>query len=144
EEAHQDKVPYYIIPPSVDSSGLPIWAELDNNGGQDIMAWVAQGDVVDRSKERLGESDRGVILYRELLRRQLRIVEDRGEPMNVFRDPAKNECIEVPPRNPRALEWPGETSGFMRRVTSSYKHSPVVTEWVERFQGKEALEGPVH
>ncbi len=144
EEANQPKVPYYIIPPSVDTQGLPIWEELDNNGGQDIMAWVAQSGVVDRSKEKLGESDRGVILYRELLQRQLRIVEDGGEPMNVFRDPAKNECIEVPPRSGQALEWPGPTGGFMRRITSSYKHSPVVTELVERFQGKEALEGPVH
>jgi 5,5'-dehydrodivanillate O-demethylase len=144
ESAVQDGVPYYIVPPSVTADGLPVWQELDNNGGQDIMAWVGQGEIVDRSLERLGESDRGVILFRELLRRQLRIVEDGGEPMNVFRDPAKNECIVVPPRNGEALEWPGNDGGFMRRVTSSYKHSPVVNELVERFRGKEALEPPVH
>jgi 5,5'-dehydrodivanillate O-demethylase len=139
----QPKVPYYVIPQSVDGQGLPIWSELDNNGGQDIMAWVAQGDVVDRTKEKLGESDRGVILFRELLRRELRIVEDGGEPMNVFRDPGQNECIEVPPRG-TSLEWPGPDAGFMRRVNSSYKYSPVVSELVERFRGKDALEGPVH
>ena len=144
ETARQDKVPYYVVPPSVDDNMRPIWAELDNNGGQDIMAWVAQGGVVDRSKEKLGESDRGVILWRELLRRQLRIVEDGGEPLNVFRDPEQNVCITVPPRGGEPLEWPGENGGFMRRITSSYKHSPVVTELVERFRGKEALEGPVH
>jgi 5,5'-dehydrodivanillate O-demethylase len=144
ETADQDKVPYYIVPPSVTPDGLPIWAELDNNGGQDIMAWVAQGDIVDRSQEKLGESDRGVIIFRELLRRQLRIVEDGGEPMNVFRDPEKNVSITIPPRNGAALEWPGNDGGFMRRITSSYKHSPVVTDLVERLKGKEALEPPVH
>jgi 5,5'-dehydrodivanillate O-demethylase len=144
EPVVQETVPHYLVPPSVDQDGLPIWQELDNNGGQDIMAWVGQGDIVDRSQERLGESDRGVILFRELLKRQLRIVEDGGEPMNVFRDPEKNRCIVVPPRNGEPLEWPGNNGGFMRRVTSSYKHSPVVSELVERFHGKEALQPPVH
>jgi hypothetical protein len=73
------------------------------------------------------------------------VVEDGGEPMNVFRDPEKNQRIDVPPRTGElTLEWPGEKGGFMRRITSSYKHSPVVTEFTERFHGKEALQGPVH
>jgi 5,5'-dehydrodivanillate O-demethylase len=144
EVVSQDKVPYYVIPDSVDQQGRPIWDELDSNGGQDIMAWVAQGDIVDRSKEKLGESDRGVILFRDLLRRQLRTVEDGGEPMNVFRDASKNVRIDVPPRSGEALVWPGEKGGFMRRVNSSYKHSPVVNDLTERFHGKEALSGPVH
>ena len=65
ECVEQKQVPYYMIPPSVDTEMKPIWPELDNNGGQDIMAWMAQGPVADRSKEKLGESDRGVILFRE-------------------------------------------------------------------------------
>jgi 5,5'-dehydrodivanillate O-demethylase len=144
EPVAQSSVPYYIVPPSVDGNGQPVWQELDNNGGQDIMAWVGQGDVVDRSKEKLGDSDRGVILFRELLRRELRIVEDGGEPMNVIRDPEKNACIVVPPRDGKPLQWAGPNAAFMRRVTSSYKHSPVVNQLVVRFHGKDALEAPVH
>jgi 5,5'-dehydrodivanillate O-demethylase len=144
ESARQDTVPYYVIPPSTTPDGLPVWEELDNNGGQDIMAWVGQGDVVDRSKEKLGESDRGIILFRDLLRRQLRIVEDGGEPMNTFRDPQKNVCVAVPPRTGEGMEWPGDERGFMARVTSSYKHSPVVTDLVRRRRGDEALKPPVH
>src|ERR1700694_5555946 len=76
EIVKQETVPYYMIPPSIDNDGLPIWEELDNNGGQDAAAWAAQGAIVDRTKEKLGESDKGVILFRDLLRRQLEIVED--------------------------------------------------------------------
>jgi hypothetical protein len=32
----------------------------------------------------------------------------------------------------------------MRRVNSSWKHSPVVNALVERFRGKEALTPPVY
>jgi 5,5'-dehydrodivanillate O-demethylase len=141
--AEQEKVPYYIVPPSVTEDMRPIWDELDNNGGQDIMAWSAQGDIVDRTQEKLGESDKGVILWRELLKRQLRIVEDGGEPMNVFRDPARNVRIDVPPRDGGPLPFPGYDQGFMRRVNASWVYSPVVAEMVEKYRGKEALSRPV-
>ena len=140
----QEKVPYYIVPPSVDSEGNPIWMELDSNGGQDSMVWVAQGPIVDRTKERLGESDKGILMFRDLLRQQIQIVEDGGEPMNVFRDPAQNVCIVVPPRDGSPLEWEGPDSGMMSRTIGPYKHSPIVRAMVEKYKGKEALEGPVH
>ena len=43
ENVQQDKVPCYIVPPSTDSEGNPIWQELDSNGGQDTMAWGFPG-----------------------------------------------------------------------------------------------------
>jgi 5,5'-dehydrodivanillate O-demethylase len=144
EPAEQPHVPYYTVPPSVDGAMNPIWPELDNNGGQDIMAWMAQGPVVEREKERLGESDRGVILWRELLQRQLRIIEDGGEPINVFRDPSQNVRLDVPPRDGRPLEWPGPNAGFMRRVNAAWVHSPIVSRMVERYRGRDALARPVH
>jgi 5,5'-dehydrodivanillate O-demethylase len=138
----QEKVPYFVIPQSVDKDGLPIWPELDNNGGQDSMAWIAQGGIVDRTRERLAESDKGILMYRELLRRQLRIAEDGGEPMNVFRDPAYNERIDIPPRQ-GPLVWTGAGHAVRGRATGQYKHSPIMKEMVEKYQGKEALQGPV-
>ena len=97
ENVQQEKVPYYIVPPSTDSEGNPIWQELDSNGGQDTMAWVSQGPIADRTKERLGASDKGVIMFRELLSQQIALVEDGGEPMNVFRDPKTNARVNVTP-----------------------------------------------
>jgi hypothetical protein len=34
--------------------------------GQDIVAWITQGRISDRSREHLGRSDLGVILLRKL------------------------------------------------------------------------------
>jgi 5,5'-dehydrodivanillate O-demethylase oxygenase subunit len=144
EAVRQEKVPYYIVPPSVDANGLPIWDELDNNGGQDAMAWIAQGPIVERNKERLAESDRGVILWRELMRRQISIVEDGGEPMNVFRNPEENIRIDVPPRNGKPLEWAGPKASYLNRTGGPFKHSPVVTDMVKRYRGAEGLSLPVH
>jgi 5,5'-dehydrodivanillate O-demethylase oxygenase subunit len=64
---------------------------VETINGQDMMAWVTQGEISDRSTERLGTSDRGVILFRNLLLEQIEKVERGEDPMGVVRDPAKNE-----------------------------------------------------
>ena len=71
QTAGQESIPCSLIPPSIGDAGRPIWDELDNNGGQDIAACEAQGEIVDRSIEKLSESDRGIIIFRDMLRRQL-------------------------------------------------------------------------
>jgi hypothetical protein len=63
---------------------------------QDFTSWIAQGDVLDRSLEMLGDSDRGVIMFRRQLQQQMRTVEEGGDPINVFRDPKRNECVKLP------------------------------------------------
>jgi 5,5'-dehydrodivanillate O-demethylase len=55
-----------------------------------MMAWVTQGEISDRTTERLGSSDTGVILYRTLLMEQMDKVERGEDPMAVIRDPARN------------------------------------------------------
>jgi 5,5'-dehydrodivanillate O-demethylase len=64
---------------------------VETINGQDMMAWVTQGEVSDRTTERLGTSDKGVILFRTLLDEQIDKVERGEDPMGVVRDPAKNE-----------------------------------------------------
>jgi 5,5'-dehydrodivanillate O-demethylase len=95
-----EDIPLYKVPlPGVDREGLPIWDIVDNNSGQDNYAWASQGPVTPRWTEHLGESDKGIILYRRLLSRMMRVVEDGGDPMNTFRDPANNVSIHVPHEN---------------------------------------------
>ena len=53
--------------------------------GQDQAAWIMQGPISDRTTEKLGVTDVGIILYRKILEEQMQIVEDDGEPMNVHR-----------------------------------------------------------
>jgi len=88
----QGKVPSYDIP-MTDEDGRPI---TDFVLCQDMAAWVTQGPLADCHLERLGESDKGVILYRRMLAEQMALVEDGGEPVNVFRDPEKNKVINIP------------------------------------------------
>jgi len=63
---------------------------------QDAMAFVAQGDILDRTKERLGVGDVGIILYRQMLFEQLDALEAGRDPINVFRDPQQNASLELP------------------------------------------------
>ena len=60
---------------------------MDEVDAQDFMAWETQGPILDRTRERLAGSDRGVVMYRELLAREIRKVQQGLDPMNVFRDP---------------------------------------------------------
>jgi 5,5'-dehydrodivanillate O-demethylase len=61
-----------------------------------MMAWLTQGPISDRTTERLGTSDKGVILYRSVLLEQIERVERGEDPLAVIRDPEKNRIIEVP------------------------------------------------
>jgi 5,5'-dehydrodivanillate O-demethylase len=143
EVPKQEKIPFYKVPLPTDERGLADWEFLDNNSGQDIMAWITQGPIADRSLERLGESDKGIILYRRMLRQQLAIVEAGGEPMNVFRDPDQNVCIDLPWEG---LEdpWAYMQKGIMRRTGQAGKYAPILREMVARYEGEQALAGPVH
>jgi 5,5'-dehydrodivanillate O-demethylase len=88
----QTAVPYRYVP-IMNEKGEFI---VDLTFNQDYMAWITQGPVAERELERLGESDAGIIKFRKLLREQLELVQDGGEPMNVFRAPAPGGSIELP------------------------------------------------
>ena len=92
EAPKQDVVPYQYVSPYNEQGRL----RFEDVLSQDMMVWVAQGALMDRSQERLGESDVGVILFRKLLQEQMAIVEDGGDPMAVIRDPATNDALAIP------------------------------------------------
>jgi 5,5'-dehydrodivanillate O-demethylase len=118
-----DTIPYFDVPvPGVDAAGDPEWALLDNNSGQDIAMWVTQGDVADREEEHLGASDRGVILYRQLLKDNVERVERGEDPMNVFRDPAQNVFLALPVEEAKLGGRSGLRPG-QRRAGGASKYS---------------------
>jgi 5,5'-dehydrodivanillate O-demethylase len=95
----QEVIPFYNVPvPGMDATGEPQWTLLDNNSGEDMIAWITQRGVADRTQEALGLSDKGIILYRRQLKEQLEKVQAGQDPINVFRDPAK-ECISAAPED---------------------------------------------
>ncbi|MGL5912149.1 MAG: Rieske 2Fe-2S domain-containing protein, partial [Phycicoccus sp.] len=63
--------------PWLDDDGEHI---VDYIEGQDIMAWVTQGDINDRTAEHLGKSDIGVIMLRKMFREQMGLVAAGSEP----------------------------------------------------------------
>jgi 5,5'-dehydrodivanillate O-demethylase oxygenase subunit len=67
---------------------------LENFPSQDAMAWETQGSITERDKELLGESDRGITIFRKMLREQVEIVRQGGEPMALVRDTQQNRSIE--------------------------------------------------
>jgi 5,5'-dehydrodivanillate O-demethylase len=68
---------------------------VDYIEGQDIMAWVTQGDINDRTAEHLGKSDIGVIMLRKMFREQMGLVAEGQDPTVGFtREP--HDRIELP------------------------------------------------
>jgi 5,5'-dehydrodivanillate O-demethylase len=58
---------------------------------QDEMAWIGQGPISDRTQEHLATSDKGVILYHNLILENIDKVEKGEDPLGVIRDVAENE-----------------------------------------------------
>jgi 5,5'-dehydrodivanillate O-demethylase len=75
--------------------------DLSTVPAQDAMAWETQGGIADRSLENLGVGDKGVIFLRKLLKEQIDLVKNGGEPMGMIRDPQKNKIIELDVINER-------------------------------------------
>jgi 5,5'-dehydrodivanillate O-demethylase len=129
----QDVIPHRLVPLRHDDGNYAV----DYTIGQDTFAWVSQGPIAQRQLEKLGESDKGIIMYRRQLQEQMDIVSAGGEPLNTFRDPGDNEIIElwqenqlgkrlVLPRNnkvPLSGQWDPETGDVS--VAPTGKHAPV-------------------
>ena len=88
----QERVPYRDVPLK-DENGDWI---LDFTFNQDYMAWVEQGSIAQRHLEKLGQSDQGIVLFRQMLLRELDKVQRGEDPVGVFRDPARNSSVELP------------------------------------------------
>jgi 5,5'-dehydrodivanillate O-demethylase len=98
---------------------------LDSIHGQDIMAWVSQGAIADRSRESLGSTDRGITLYRRMLLRELKRMEEGHDPKNVIRDPDANGVIALPLEGQKAQRADGFEALFRRHQV---RYSPIAEE----------------
>ena len=58
---------------------------------QDIAVQAGQGPIADRSNERLGRSDLAIILWRKILERELRAM-DEGRPLKQW-NPAPADVV---------------------------------------------------
>ena len=127
-----------VVPPhllaDIPHYDVPCWNErgefnLDLIDAQDVMAWVTQGPIAKRELEKLGWTDRGVILLRKILARELDAIERGEDPMGVIREP--HEIIELPVERGKDMFSDGFASLF-RRTQSRYY--PYATELLELFK----------
>ena len=66
---------------------------MDAVQAQDHMAWETQGPIADRIRERLATSDRGIVLLRAVMMREIRRMHEGQDPMGVVRDPRQNATM---------------------------------------------------
>jgi 5,5'-dehydrodivanillate O-demethylase len=108
EVPRQDSVPFYDVPWQDEKGNF----RIDFVDGGDIMTWVTQGAIADRSQELLVSSDRGIVLLRKLLLEQMQRVERGDDPMGVIRDPEINQCINFAQEHNKL----GGSREFLRRA----------------------------
>jgi 5,5'-dehydrodivanillate O-demethylase len=86
EKMHDEEPSIVRVPREVDEAGNHV---METFSSQDRMAWETQGAVYDRTREILGAEDKGIAMYRRLLRQQVERVLAGEDPMALIRDPAK-------------------------------------------------------
>ncbi len=122
EKVHTYEVPF------VDEQGEYI---VDNVDGQDMMAWISQGPIADRSLENLGSTDKGVVMYRRMLKREMQKVQAGIDPMGMVRDSSRNERIDLPNEKKKHHNSDGFTSFMMR---THAKYSPIANDLSKLFE----------
>lgn len=115
-----DEVPLYDVP-FRDARGDFL---LDYVDGGDIMTWVTQGPIADRTRELLVDTDRGIALLRRLYLEQIERVRAGQDPMGVIRD-AGASIVELPQEHDK---YGGE--GFLAEsvAMSHVRYSPIRDE----------------
>ncbi|MEK4009974.1 aromatic ring-hydroxylating dioxygenase subunit alpha [Peribacillus sp. FSL M8-0224] len=116
--------------PIYDENGKFVTDYID---GQDMMAWITQGPVADRTVERLGTSDKGIIMYRQMLKRELKKLKNGEDPKCTIRDPQQNQYIELPQEEDKFSEG-GLLSGVAIHWNTRY--APNLHEIIEICKGE--------
>jgi len=88
----QRRVPTWISPIR-DADGRWITSHVIN---QDIVAWVGQGAIADRTKENLRSSDVGISMMRNRLFEELEAIKAGRDPKGVIRNPNEAQAIPLP------------------------------------------------
>jgi 5,5'-dehydrodivanillate O-demethylase len=109
---------------------------------QDIMAWVTQGPIADRTREQLGASDRGLVMHRKLLKRETEKAERGEDPIGMVRDPAKNKIIPLPREKGKDMYSDGFVSQLRRRMSNFSSIVDALIEVFTKVRGRAAQREP--
>jgi 5,5'-dehydrodivanillate O-demethylase len=89
----QAEVPSWRSPIRDPRTGRWITSHVIN---QDIVAWVGQGTIADRTQENLGASDRGVAMLRRRFLDDLDAIARGEDPKGILRDAGAAQCVALP------------------------------------------------
>jgi 5,5'-dehydrodivanillate O-demethylase len=95
----QEKVPVWRSPIKGED-GRWISSHVIN---QDIIAWVGQGAIADRTKETLGASDRGIAMIRKRFFDDIEAVARGEDPKGIIRSSNVAKFVELPFFNKREM-----------------------------------------
>ena len=122
-----DGVPVFDVP-FLDEQGEYM---LDLIHVQDIMAWITQGPIADRSIEALNSTDRGITIYRNMLKREMAKVERGEDPIVTIPQGVPNERIELPIETGKDMLNDGFEPLFKRHMS---RFSPIAEDILEVFR----------
>ena len=89
----QGKIPSWYGPIKDPTTDRWITSHVAN---QDFVVWVGQGAIADRTREKLGQSDKGIVTMRRKFFDELNAVQAGAEPKGLIRDPAANCDVVLP------------------------------------------------
>lgn len=120
------KSTHWYEQPLVDEHGEYL---MDFVPAQDVACWVTQGEIADRSREKLGSSDVGIIKFRRMLLREMEGAENGEDPIGTVRDAAENEFILLPMENGKYIN----ADGFRRLMVTNFRNCPIVDDLISLF-----------
>ena len=122
EPYEQEKVPTWFAPIKKED-GRWIDSHIIN---QDIIAWVGQGIIADRTKETLGASDRGISMIRNRFFEELEAVKQGKEAKGIIRDPEKAKFVDLPNANANIYRDSQPREAYLkdRQLASRLKRFP--------------------
>jgi 5,5'-dehydrodivanillate O-demethylase len=135
----RDEVVRYDVPTLKDDGDF----RLELLDAQDVMAWVTQGPIAKRELEKLGTTDRGVILFRKMLDREIERVAMGQDPMGVIHDPAKNAVIDLHVEYDKNMNSDGIAPRFERTQVRYYPHVQELIGLLERAQERARADRPL-
>jgi len=122
EPYHQQHVPTWVSPVKSDD-GRWITSHVIN---QDIVAWVGQGTIADRTRENLRSSDVGISMMRQRFFEELEAIENGRDPKGVIRNPNMAQCIDLPDMA-RELNTAGIT-------LAEFQNDPLLRQRLKEFR----------
>jgi 5,5'-dehydrodivanillate O-demethylase len=126
----RERVWAYDVPYRDQHGEFTLW----NIDTQDIMAWLTQGPIADRTVERLGTTDVGILMFRKMLLRELAALERGDDPKGVIRDPERNRFIASPLERDKHHYHDG-IERLARRSRLNY--APIVEELIGVFKPRD-------